>query len=615
MSRLRSVLNGLRNLGHGLALMPRAIGDGFSSFWTDLSPRTRRRLGLAVLGGAAAVLLLALAVPALPCQFPAGDVCPPDDDAEEIVPGDVLGYAHLSLDPDSDQYEAAAAIVDEVPRLARQGIARVVSQVPGPGGSRADFDRDIAPWFGGQAAVAIVPKGGGAEQVQLLEEGDSDRAAEFADSLSGGAPQTTEYRGIEVARDERGLATASVGGFLVIGTDAGVRRVIDVDTGAEGARPLADDELAADIRDDLPPERFADAYLSEDGIARLVADESGPLASLEPVIDAGSSRAAAISVGAGDDGVELAARSALDRERAEANPGFFAAFPRFEPELPDQLGAEALAYVGIAEPATTVRELLAQATGEAPALAEGFTSLTDRVRDLGRVNVEEELLPTLAGEAAFALQPGPQEKPPAAEQTTTAPAPEGLPEAPSGSVTREPPVPILQFLANGVDAARARNAIARLQGSIAKTLDPSTALQAPTFDRGDVDGIAVQTLSVSPTVNLTYAVAGTRLVVATQPDGVAEVIRGEGGLAGADAFERATEGLPDEVSLEAYLDLAGLVGLGEREGLAEDPAYAAFAPDIGRLESLGLAISAEPDSISTDARVVIAEGGSGAASE
>ena len=604
-----SVPGRLRNLGRAIGRVPGAVADGWGSFWYGMSGQTRRHLGLALLGAIAAAIVLALAVPALPCQFPAGDVCPPEDDAEEIVPADVLGYAHLSLHPDADQYEAAAAVADDVPGLARQGIGRLLSQVPGPGGTPADFERDLAPWFGGQAAVAIVPEGGGAEQVQLLEEGDTDKAAEFADSLFAGAPRTVEYRGIEVATDERGLATASVGGFLVIGTEAGVRRVIDVDTGTEGTRALADDQLAEDVRDELPPERFAEAYLSEDGLAVLVADEQGPLASLEPFVDAASSRGAAISVGAGDDGFELAIRSALDPERAGANPGFFAAFPQFEPRLPDQLGEDALAYVGLAEPATTVRELLSQATAEAPALAQGFA---EQLRDLGSVNLESQLLPALAGESAFALQPGPDRKEPAAEQTTTAPvpAPEGLPGA-SAEVAGEPAVPIVQFLADGVDAERARAALARLQESIAKALDPRTALQAPTFAPGEVEGIEVQTLRLSPTVNLTYAVTGTLLAVATQPEGVAQVIRGEGGLADADDFERATDGFPDEVSLEAYLDLAGLVSLGEREGLAEDPAYAAFAQDISRLRALGLAISTEPDSIATDARLVIDERGDG----
>ena len=616
-----SIPDRLRKLGRALARAPGAIADGCRTFWAGMSDQTRRHLGLALLGAVAAAILLALTVPVLPCQLPGGDVCPPEDDAEEIVPADVLGYAHLSLDPGSDQYEAVARIADDVPSLARQGIGRLLSQVPGPGGTPADFARDIAPWFGGQAAVAIVPEGGGAEQVQLLEEGDADKASEYADSLSAGASRSVEYRGVEVSTDERGLATASVGGFLVIGTEAGVRRVIDVETGAQGTRPLADDQLAEDVRDDLPPERFVEAYLSADGLARLVADEQGPLASLEPFVDAGSSRAAAMSVGAGDDGFEFAIRSSLDPERADANPGFFAAFPRFEPQLPDQLGEDALAYVGLAEPAATVRELLSQATAQAPALAQGFAALGDRLRDLGSVNVEGELLPALAGEAAFALQPGPDRGERAAGQgTTTAPvpAPEGIPGASAPPVAGEPPVPILQFLADGVDAEQAQQALARLQGPIAEALDPGTALQAPTFDRQEIDGIEVQTLRLSPTVDLTYALADTRLAVATQPEGVAQVIRGEGGLADSDGFERATEDFPDEVSLEAYLDLAGLVSLGEREGLAEDPAYAAFAQDISRLRALGLAISAEPDSIATDARLVIAargDGGSGAPSD
>lgn len=612
----RSLLYLLEDFVFLVGRVPRAIGRGIGSFWLGMSLRTRQRRALAVLGAAATVLVLAIVLPVLSCQFPGGDVCPPDDDAEEIVPADALGYVHLSLDPDSDQYQAAGDLVDEVPGLARQGIGRLLAQVPGPGGVPADFEHDIAPWFGGQAAVAIVPRGGGAEQVQLLQEGDAKQAGEFADSLSAGTPQTIEYRGVELQTDERGLATASVGGFLVIGTYPGVRRVIDVDTGAEGARPLADDQLAAEIRDELPPERFAEAYLSEDGIARLIAGQAGPLSSLEPFVDAASARAAAASLGATGDGLELAIRSSLDPERAKANPGFFAAFPPFEPQLTERLSSDALGYVGIAEPGTTVRELLAQATAEAPALAQGFASFAERLRDLGRVDVEGELLPALGGEAAFALQPGPDDAVPEPEQTTTAPVPtpEGLPGGPAPTVPGEPPVPVLQFLADGVDTERARDALARLQGPIAEALDSGTSLQAPTFDRRELDGVEVQVLRLSPTVSLTYAVAGSRLAVATQPEGVAQVIRGEGGLADDDRFDRATEDFPDEVSLEAYLNLGGLIGLGEREGLAEDPAYAAFAQEIRRLEALGLAVDAEPDSIATDARLVLAQGDGGGSS-
>lgn len=594
-----------------LARAPRAIGRGIAGFWSALSIPARRRLLLAVLGGALAAVALAFVVPRLPCQFPGGDVCAPADDAAALVPADALGYVHLTLDPESSQYEDAVDALDVLPQLTGQVVGRVLAQVPGPDGGSADFARDIAPWLGGQAAVAIVPAGGGAEQVQLLEEGDPDGADEFASKLAAGTPRTEDYRDVEVATDSRGLTTASVEGFLAIGTEAGVRQVVDVATGAEGTEPLSDEDIAADLRDELPPDRFAEAYVSADGIASLIAGAASPLSSLEPFIDAPSSEGAAASVGAEDGSLELAIRSSLDPERERTNPGFFAAFPEFEPELPERLAKKTLAYVGIAEPGTTVRELLAQATAEAPALAEGFSEAAERLRDLGDVELEDELLPSLGGEAAFALQPGSGDAPaPDSEQTTTAPAtvPEGLPQGPPPEPPGEPAVPVLQFLAKGVDAERARRTLAQLQGPIAEALDTGTSLQAPVFGRDEVDGVEMQVLRISPTVNLTYAIAGEDLAVATQPEGVQQVIQGEGGLDEEDAYSQATADFPEEPSLLAFLDLAGLLDLAEREGLSEDPAYALFASEIRRLRAAGIAVASEPSSIETDARIVIDQG-------
>ena len=61
-------------------------------------------------------------------------------------------------------------------------------------------------------------------------------------------------------------------------------------------------------------------------------------------------------------------------------------------------------------------------------------------------------------------------------------------------------------------------------------------------------------------------------MIATNPLGV-EQARAEGERAGgAETFQGVTDGLPEEVSLLAYLDLRGLLSLGEEIGLATDPA-------------------------------------------
>ncbi len=256
-SRFASITERLKDAGYAVEdaafeagrvakRVPAAIGRGSREFWLDLEIDTRLRLALALGAVAAFALVWLVAVPALPCQAPGGDRCPPADDAIHLVPQDALAYVHLNVDRDTEQYEDAAKVSERVPGITKQVIALLLSRLPGPDGAAPDFERDIEPWFGGEAALAIVPAGGGAvgEQVQLLEASDESEAREFADSIAAGKPRSTTYREVEVRVDRRGLATALVGGFLAIGTRSGVREAIDADSGAEGTGSLAGDPNA-----------------------------------------------------------------------------------------------------------------------------------------------------------------------------------------------------------------------------------------------------------------------------------------------------------------------------------------------------------------------------------
>jgi hypothetical protein len=125
------------------------------------------------------------------------------------------------------------------------------------------------------------------------------------------------------------------------------------------------------------------------------------------------------------------------------------------------------------------------------------------------------------------------------------------------------------------------------------------------FSEHKVAGVATHSLRLSPTVDLTYAIVDSILVIATDPNGVRAVSTGKPGLDHADLFRQATAGLPGEASVIGYLNLAGLVALGEQAGLASDPAYATFAPEIQRLDALGLAVQSSSSELSTDARLII----------
>lgn len=581
--------------------VPTAVGRGASEFWSSLEIHTRRRLGLAAGVAAVLALIVFVAVPALPCQAPGGDVCPPSDDAVHLAPKSSLAYLHVNVDPGTDQYKQADKLAARVPSITQLAIGRLLSQIPGPNGRPPDFASDVAPWFGGEAAIVLIPAGAGsAEEVQLLEVSDSAGAQKFAHSIASGKPQKGSYRNVEVQTDRRGLATAEVGGFLAIGRESGIRDVIDAQSGAKGTGSLADDPAASAARGALPDGRLADAYLSKAGIARLVANPGGLLSTFAAVVSPGASRGVAAALVARDDGLDVDVRSQLDPAQAKAHPGFFAAFPSFKPTLAGSLPAASLGYLGIGDPGTTLRSLLEQASSQEPGLAAAVDVLVKQVKKLGGVDLKGPLLQALGGEAAFALEPSPGG---AGQANNGAPPPAGsLP----GSKT-----PFLLFVGTGIDQQRAGRALTGLEKPLAKALNSGN--KPPGFSTHRIGGVTAHSLQLSSTVDLTYAIVESALVIATDPAGVKQIASGKDRLGGAEAYQQAAGGLPDSVSVLGYLNLQGLVSLAEGAGLAQSPAYATFAPEIRRLEALALGVQSSSSQLATDLRLVVGQGPSTAA--
>jgi hypothetical protein len=552
----------------------RRATSGARGSWSGFTLRTRYRIAgaLVVLALVAAIALIA--VPDLPCGWPGGGECAPDDEAITLVPGDSTAYVHVVTARSAEQYEQAEALAERFPTVIQQ----VVDRLPTPRGASFDYQRDVAPWLGGEAALALVPAGGGKPRTTvLLEVADERGASRFVERIAGRDPETESHDGVEVRLARGGVAVAVVGGFVVAGPEAQVRRVIDTEA---GGHPLGDSESANEVLDALPELRLAELYVSEDGADELLAPGS-PLGSLEAFVNAEATVGAGAAVVAKDDALELEIHSALDPERAENAPGFFAAFPSFEPALAGELSEGALSYLALGDPERSIADLLGQATAEAPAIAAGFEDVVKRVRKAGGVNLERQVLPLLTSQAAVAVEPT---------------------RAGGAAIAG---VPFVSLIVDDVDEERARRALAELQVPIAKALDPSTSLQAPVFKQEEIDGVEARSLRISPAVELTYAIVDGRLVISTDPEGVRRVAGGDGSLDDSDRFEDATEGLPDDVSALLYLNLGGLLGLAEQAGLGEDPAYALFAEEFRKLEGLGLAVRSGEDEIDTTIRVSV----------
>jgi len=555
-------------------------GRRIADSWKALPQTTRARIAAFAIAAAIAALVLVLVDSGPPCEAPGGDACPSGDDAIALVPEDALAYAHLDAEEGTAQLEDAAEIASRLPLLSSLAVAGVSNVA----GTRIDYATDVQPWSGGELAMTLLPGDSRPEPVLMIEAADSEGATEFAADLLGPDPTSREVGDAELSVGERGLASAMLDGFLMIGDEDALVSLVEAPT--DGG---ALEEAAGPVLDQLPGERLAYGYLSPEGARSLLAGDPS-LSSLDTFVDADASGGAAAALSFDDGAVDLAVRSELDPERAQASPSFFAALPRFEPTLEAEASPDALAYLGLGDPAASADSLLTQAAASAPALLAAFNKLEEDLRREGGVSVSDDLLPLLGSEAAVTVEPV------AASSESETPG-----------VLATSGVPYLSVIADGVDSASAAKSLANLQEPLIDALAPASSGKLASFTSTEIGGVEAQSLVVNPDVELTYATFGERLVAATNPLGVEQAQAEGDGLEDAEAFDLATENIPEEVSLLAYLNLQDLLAIGEQIGLAADPAYPTYAQDLRNLDAAAVGVDGSGGTIRTDLRITVGE--------
>ena len=116
--------------------------------------RSRRRLVVAaVVGG---VVVLGGAGYATASYLSGGGTQP-----EEVLPGDVLGFVKVDLDPSAGQKVALRSLLEKFPDVDSEGDGDIRDQLLQPllelSGGELDYAADVEPWLGDRMAVAAVP--------------------------------------------------------------------------------------------------------------------------------------------------------------------------------------------------------------------------------------------------------------------------------------------------------------------------------------------------------------------------------------------------------------------------------------------------------------------------
>src|SRR5207248_5561558 len=81
----------------------------------------------------------------------------PATGAASVVPDDALAYIHLSTDPDRQAVKQALQMAAKLPDFALfSGQLTGRLGAVAAGGTRVNFQRDIRPWLGNEAALALL---------------------------------------------------------------------------------------------------------------------------------------------------------------------------------------------------------------------------------------------------------------------------------------------------------------------------------------------------------------------------------------------------------------------------------------------------------------------------
>jgi hypothetical protein len=220
-----------------------------------------------------ALCLASLALIASGCGSGSGSA----GDPASVVPDSSFLYAEATIDPQGSQEEAVRSILADLPGtgapqdrledLIRDAVRKDKS-------TKVDWDKDIKPWLGDRVGAFVAGNAAsfaqgdipGAFLVATTDDGAA-RAALEKDKDPGAAHK--RYRDVQyIVETDHGDVTAEgvVDGFLVSGSDAGMRAVIDASKGST----LADSDRFKKAVDEVPDEHVGFAYVGA-FLGRLLA--------------------------------------------------------------------------------------------------------------------------------------------------------------------------------------------------------------------------------------------------------------------------------------------------------------------------------------------------------
>jgi hypothetical protein len=220
--------------------------------------------------------------------------------ASSLAPASSLIYGEVNLKPEGDQKEAVDTIVSKFPGEGSAGdrLKALVDKALRDSDTGISYEDDVEPWLGDEAAFFVFGKQMDQNALLLAAE-DEDKAQEALEKSAEGKVTKKTYRDVEYLMDEGDESNtgAVFDGFVVVGTEGGVKAAIDT---SKGDSPLADSDDYTGAIDDVSDDRLGLLYVNS---PQILKDNTNAAAGVPENFRRVFEQPAVVTIDADSDGV------------------------------------------------------------------------------------------------------------------------------------------------------------------------------------------------------------------------------------------------------------------------------------------------------------------------
>jgi hypothetical protein len=510
-----------------------------------------------------------------------------DADPALLTPASAPIYAGAIVRPEGQQ-KAAAVAAGRLLTHEADPYLRLLAALQTPGSPTLEFKRDVAPWLGPRAAVflgslATTGRSGVAQLLTLLKEAllggpsaahpflfatggvqgaivldttDAAKARSFLQSQAARAgAHAVSYRGITYQATPGGVALGLVDRFAVLGSESGLRSVIDT---AKGGPSLAHAGGYATLLASAPHGALAHLYAN----AGASAAASGMLALLA------GTRETNVSLLASASSVVLDADS-LAPTPSGGSGGLLSSSAQGAAALAELPGESWLA-AGLGDLSASLGQAVQGLRGLLSlggSSSEGSTSSTLNVKGL-----LEGLLKPLSVLGANSAQ--------ARRDFASWMGSAGIFAAGAGLLELKAGVVIASK-----DPALSRAAVSKLAGALRKAGGSVQSVSIPATDAA----VAAHLTGLPVVLDIADGRGASgqwRFVLGIGEASVVDALNPSSTLSGSAPYAAAASALGEGARPSVTLDFPTLLSLIEGVGLSEDPTISQFVPYLRRITTL-----------------------------